>query len=121
MLASHLEVGGGMDLTQMRRDMPSALSETLDDVLEHAENITFEDEDKACEAAVRCALRLRDLRLRRESENLVFLQQDAHTSGDAEAVRQWSLRVAELAAEMYSLEKARAANSTLRFGSSVQA
>ena len=64
--------------------------------------------------AARCALELREWRLRRNLEELGFLQEDARSQADAESVRKWGAMVNELAKQLISLQKERELQTSLR-------
>lgn len=90
------------------------LRDALEDLLALMEEIAFLSDEQADLDAARCALRLRELRLRRRNEELRFLQEDAVAQGDAEAAREWAQKVTELTTQLVRLQREKAARSSLR-------
>ncbi len=114
LMVRHIAQYNGLDAERMRQGMDPPLRQALDSVLSLAEKVAFLPDEQAELDAAKCALRLRELRLRRHSEELRYLQDDARTQGDAEATRRWGQMVCQVTLELDSIQKSAAAQSSLR-------
>ena len=102
------------NLDMLHQDMDPSLRQVLDELLALVEEVVFPSDEQAKLDASRCALRLRELYLRRRNEELRYLQEDARAQGDADAVRQWGRMVDKLAMELAAIQREKAAHSSLR-------
>jgi DNA primase len=102
------------DLDALRREVDPALRPALEAVLSLIEDLAFLSDEQAEVDAAKCALRLRALRLRRRSEELRYLQDDARAQSDAEAAKNWGRMVDELTAQLVRIQRAEAAQSSLK-------
>jgi DNA primase len=103
-----------VDVEEMRQGLELPLQQALDGVLSLMEEIAFLSDEQAELDASRCVLRLRELRLRRQSEQLGYLQDDARAQNDVDAARQWGQRVNGLTMQLVRLHREKAAQSSLR-------
>jgi len=115
LIAEHIVQYGNLDLDILRPDAEPSLRQALDSMSSVAGEIAFLSDEQAELDASRCALRLRELRLHRRNEEFRYLHEDAREQGDADAVRRWGQMVDKLAAELASVQKERAAQSSLRY------
>jgi len=102
------------NLDMLHQDVDPSLRQVLDELLALVEEVVFPSDEQAKLDASRCALRLRELYLRRRNEELRYLQEDARAQGDADAVRQWGRMVDKLAMELAAIQREKAAHSSLR-------
>jgi DNA primase len=103
-----------VDVEEMRQGLELPLQQALDGVLRLMEEIAFLSDEQAELDASRCVLRLRELRLRRQSEQLGYLQDDARAQNDVDAAKQWGQRVNGLTMQLVRLHREKAAQSSLR-------
>jgi DNA primase len=114
LMNKHIAQYNRVDTDVMLRELEPPLRQALEGILGLAERLAFlSDEQTEFDAAGR-ALRLRELRLRRQNEQLRYLQDDARAQGDTEAMRQWAQKVQEVTLELESIQKASAAQSSVR-------
>jgi hypothetical protein len=114
-VAGHVAEGDGFDLEELFQGTESPLREQLDSLLGLAEGAVSPSEEQTELAVVMCALRLKELRLRRQSEELRYLLEDARAQEDMGAVRRWGRMVDELAIQLASLQREKAARDSLGY------
>ena len=114
LLARQIAQYNALDADRLRQDMEPPLRQAFDGLLGLAEKVAFLSDEQAELDAARCALRLRELRLHRQNEELRFLAEDASSEGDAEAVRHWAQMVQAVTVALDSLQKASAVHGSLR-------
>jgi DNA primase len=113
-LSDHVSRHTTVDLEAMRQSLGPSLQQALDGLSSLMEEIAFLSDEQAEVDASRCVLRLRELRLHRQSEQLGYLQDDARAQDDSQAAKQWGQRVNGLTAQLVRLHKEKAAQSSLR-------
>ncbi len=113
-LSDHISRHATVDLEEMRQGLEPSLQQALDGMLSLMEEIAFLSDEQAEMDASRCVLRLRELRLRRQSEQLGYLQDDARAQNDVEAAKQWGQRVNGLTTQLVRLHREKAAQSSLK-------
>jgi DNA primase len=106
-----------VDVEEMRQGLELSLRQALDGVLSLMEEIAFLSDEQAELDASRCVLRLRELRLRHQSEQLGYLQEDARAEDDIASARQWGQRVNGLTMQLVRLQKETAVQTSLRSSS----
>jgi DNA primase len=104
----------GWDLHLLRQKVEPSLHPKLEQLLALMENLAFLSDEQAEMDAAACALRLRELRLRRQGEELGYLQEDARAQGDSDAIRQWGGLVNGLAKQLARLQREKASQTSLR-------
>lgn len=105
---------GALDITAFHQALEPSLLPALENALASLEKVAaLSDEWVEIDAAHR-ALMLRELRLRREMDELRFLHQETHAEMDAETAQQWGRRVDELTAQLVRIQKEKAARTSLR-------
>ena len=120
-IAAHVAGHDGFDAETLRSEVRPALSQVFDRAWDLAAQLTFVSDEQIEMDALQCSLGLRELRLRRDSEELRSLQEDALLQSDAGAVRQWGQKVADLATQVVGIQKAVVAQSRYRTGHRDQA
>jgi len=113
-LARHIEAHQVVDLDSLRQELEPALATEVDNMLGLAEGMAGLSDEQVGVDAARCALRLRELRLRRRSEELRYLQEDAQAVGDAEEGKRWGRMVDELMAQLVRIQRENMAQSSLK-------
>jgi len=105
---------GALDITAFHQALEPSLLPALENALASLEKVTaLSDEWVEIDAAHR-ALMLRELRLRREMDELRFLHQETQAEMDAETAQQWGRRVDELTAQLVRIQKEKAVRTSLR-------
>ena len=112
-LSAHIAQHEGLDVDVLRQEVEASLGQALDSVLSLMESIAFLSDEQAELDASRCVLRLRESRLRRHSENLGHLQQDARAQNDGDAVKQWGQMVNGLTKQLVRVQREEAAHTSL--------
>ncbi len=113
-LSAHIAQHEGLDVDVLRQEVEASLGQALDSVLSLMESIAFLSDEQAELDASRCVLRLRESRLRRHSEKLGHLQQDARAQNDGDAVKQWGQMVNGLTRQLVRVQREEAAHTSLR-------
>ena len=113
-IAARMEQHRSLDLASLRQEVDPSLRPALEAVLDLMEELAFLSDEQAEVDAAQCALRLRELRLRRRNEALRYLQDDAREQSDAEAVKSWGRIVDELAIQLVRIQREKAAQSSLK-------
>jgi DNA primase len=113
-LSAHIEQHETIDLDTLLQELEGVLREQLDSILTVMESVAFLSDEQAELDAHRCALDLRELRLRRELEELSYLQADARAQNDSETAKQWGRMVNGLAMQLVRLQKEKALQTSLR-------
>ncbi len=103
-----------LDLDALRQEVDPALRPALEAVLGLIETLAFLSDEQAEVDAAKCALRLRALRLRRRNEELRYLQDDARAQSDVDAAKSWGRMVDELTVQLVRIQRAEAAQSSLK-------
>jgi DNA primase len=114
LLARQIAQYNALDADRLRQEMGPSLLQAFDGLLGLAEKVAFLSDERADLDAARCALRLRELRLRRQNEALRFLAEDASSEGDVEGVRHWAQMVQAATVSLDSLQKASAMQTSFR-------
>lgn len=114
LMVQHISEYNGLDAERLYQGIEPSLRQPLDAVLELAEKVAFLSDEQVELDAARCVLRLREQRLHRHNEELRYLQDDAHAQGDPEAIRHWAMLARQITIELDSIQKANAAQSSLR-------
>ena len=115
LIARQIEQYNALDADRMYQQVEPPLRQAFERMLSLAERAAVLPDEQAELDATFCALHLRQMRLRRQSEQLRYLQDDARAQGDGEAARRWAAMVQQLTVELDSIQKASAAQSSLRF------
>lgn len=113
-IAGHIEQHQPLDWDALRQEVDPSLRPALESVSSLIEGVAFLSDEQAELDAVRCALRLRALRLHRRNEELRYLQDDARAQSDGEAVKNWGRMVDELAIQLVRIQREEAAQSSLK-------
>ncbi len=113
-IAGHIEQHQPLDWDALRQEVDPSLRPALESVSSLIEGVAFLSDEQAELDAVRCALRLRALRLHRRNEELRYLQDDARAQSDGEAVKNWGRMVDELAVQLVRIQREEAAQSSLK-------
>jgi DNA primase len=115
LIARQIGQYNAVDVDRMYNELEPTLRQAFERMLGLAERAAVLPDEQTELDATFCALHLRQMRLHRQTEQLRYLQDDARAQGDGEATRRWSAMVQQLTVELDSLQKASAAQSTLRF------
>ncbi len=113
-LAAHISQHGHVNQNALVEQLGAPLRPAFDHLLGLMENMVILSDEQAQWDAARCALDLRETRLRRNLDELQFLQQDASAQQDAEAAQKWGNTVSVLAGQLARLQKERAQYTSLR-------
>jgi DNA primase len=113
-IAAHIEQRRSLDLDALRQEVDPSLRPALEAVLSLIEGVAFLSDEQAELDAVKCALRLRELRLHRRNEELRYLHEDARSQSDGEAAKNWGRMVDELAIQLVRIQREEAAQSSLK-------
>ncbi len=113
-LSAHIGQHEGLDLDALLQELEGVLREQLESILAVMESVAFLSDEQAELDAHRCVLDLRELRLRRELEELGYLQADARAQNDSETAKQWGRMVNGLAMQLVRLQKEKALQTSLR-------
>ncbi len=119
-IAGHLARHERLDVDQLLREAEPSLRQGIEELLLLVENGGAALAEQVEVGASRCALRLREERLRRRARELQLLQEDARAQGDHEAMRQWAQAVVEVAGQLGDLHKQEASLSLLKYSASRQ-
>jgi len=114
LIARQIEQYNALDVDRMYHEVEPPLRQALERMVNLAEQAAVLPDEQAEIDATFCALHLRQEHLRRQSEQLRYLQDDARAQGDGEAARRWAAMVQQLTVELDSIQKASAAQSSLR-------
>ena len=113
-LSDHISRQEGAKVDALAQEVEPSLRQPLDHLMSQRERVAFLPDDEAELDASRCALELREWRLRRNLQELGFLQEDARSQADAESARKWGAMVSELAKQLIRLQKERELQTSLR-------
>ena len=113
-ISQYIEKHGELRADTLRQDLAPSLQEAFDRLLGLMEEVSFLSDEQLQLDSVSRALSLRELCLRRQSEELRYLQADAHAEGDAHALRRWAEMVNGVAMQLVRVQKQKAAQTSLR-------
>ncbi|MBM4430218.1 MAG: DNA primase [Chloroflexi bacterium] len=113
-ISQYIAEHGEIHADTLRQRLSPPLQAAFDRLLGLMEEARFlSDEQLQLDSASR-ALSLRELCLRRQSEKLRYLQEDAHAAGDAQALRRWAEMVSSVTMQLVRVQRHKAAQTSLR-------
>jgi hypothetical protein len=114
-MAEYIAEHGDLDVDGLLQHTEPELRRGLDRILNLGEGVSFPSDEQAESDAIMCAARLRELRLHRRNEELLYLQKDARGQGDVDAVRRWGQMVDQLAIRLARLQREKGARDSLGY------
>ncbi len=113
-MSAHVVEWGTADAKVHAGEFEVAVQQELNLLVQLMDGLSSLSEDQLEQEAAMCVLRLREARLRRYSEQLGSVQQDARLQEGPEATRQWGQIVNGLANQLVRVQREKAMRSSLR-------